>query len=90
MLKKMFRIFKKEKETKNQKKTLEQKNREKQKKRMKKGKKKCCHVNVPAQHRTHAGGGYSVCGHQVVCHRLTSVFLHCNHSAVPQVYGVSH
>jgi hypothetical protein len=31
--------------------------------------------------------GYSVCGHQVVWHRLTCDFLSCNHIAVPQVDG---
>jgi hypothetical protein len=34
--------------------------------------------------------GYSVCGHQVVCHRLTGAFLRCNHQAVPQVHEVNH
>jgi hypothetical protein len=34
--------------------------------------------------------GYSVCGHQVVWHRLTGAFLRCNHIAVPQVDGVNH
>jgi hypothetical protein len=34
--------------------------------------------------------GYSVCGHQVVWHRLIGAFLRCNHIAVPQVHGVNH
>jgi hypothetical protein len=34
--------------------------------------------------------GYFVCGHQVVWHRLTGVFLGCNHIAVPQVDGVNY
>jgi hypothetical protein len=33
--------------------------------------------------------GYSVCSHQVVCHRLTGAFLRCNHIVVPQVHGVN-
>jgi hypothetical protein len=35
-------------------------------------------------------GGYSVCGYQVVWHRLTGAFLGCNHIAVPQVDGVNY
>jgi hypothetical protein len=46
----MFRIFKKEKKTKNQKKT------EKEKTTQKRKKPSCRHVNGPAQHRAHAGG----------------------------------
>jgi hypothetical protein len=34
--------------------------------------------------------GYSVCGHQVVWHRLTGAFLGCNHIAVPQVDGINY
>jgi hypothetical protein len=33
---------------------------------------------------------YSVCGHQVIWHRFTYVFLHYNYITVPQVYGVNH
>jgi hypothetical protein len=28
--------------------------------------------------------GYSVCGHQLPCHRLTDAFVRCNHPAGPK------